>query len=525
MSAIHVSAPSHRPSARPGSMRPHSWPCRATAALRRLAPPSLALATAVAQAGVAQGPMVQAVTNRQAGVWVRTTTDQAVRIKYTDPSGTSAMTPPVTTSLAGSDDTASFLLTGLAQGTRYTYQVGTTDPDSGIETWTGDYAFDTVKGIVNSMNIAVLADFALHLEASPALQKALDARPDLLAIIGDLDHRSPAQENHDSYPPEDWPIVLADMRAMHRDTRDPATPLGLNFFSGLIGEPGAGRPQIPWVYAWNEHDYCGYGMDRDCTFRPEALQSWDEYYIAAPDNAFSAGCAGAFESLVYGKLVQVFFLDVRSQRNDAAPDGKTAMLGACQQRWLVDGLHKSRALWKIVMSPTPLNPTVKPWDAWSYFPTARANFLAQVADVRNVVFVSGDLHSGGAIDSGEHSGLPEVSTPHANMPTTWVNIHCRDQKTALVSRPGSWTIGSNLDPVVDIKPMSCLAKTFPDDYPVDRMIAPVYPLDGKGSPGYTWINATLSSLTITVRDVEGKVKQGVRADLSAAPLRLSLVPN
>ena len=129
-----------------------------------------------------------------------------------------------------------------------------------------------------------------------------------------------------------------------------------------------------------------------------------------------------------------------------------------------------------------------------------------------------------AVDEGEHSGLPEVSTPNANMPPTWVNTFCKDQDGMLISRPGSWTIGSNLDPDVDVKPMNCLAKTFPDDYPVDRLVAPVYPLDGHENPGYTWIEATRTALTITVRDTAGHVKQGVLADLSAAPLMLSLVP-
>jgi alkaline phosphatase D len=494
--------------------------------LRRGAPIALALAAGLAQAGVAQGPMVQAVTSRQAGVWVRTTTDQAVRVHYAAPDGSGGTTAPITTSLVGSDDTAAFVLTGLQPGTRYTYQVGTTDPDSGVETWTGDYAFDTVQGVVDALKIAVLSDFALHLKASPALQTAIDARPDLLAVIGDLDHRDPAKDDRNKfYPPEDWQIVLDHLRNMHRDTRDPATPLGRNFWSGLVGDAGSGRPQLPWVYAWDDHDYCANNTDRSCPFKPESVRAFDEYYIAAPDNAFAAGCPGDFESLTYGKLAHVFFLDARSQSNLALPDGKTAMLGACQHRWLVDGLHKSKALWKIVMSPTPLNATVKPWDAWSHFPGERAKFLADVADVHNLVLVSGDIHTGGAVDEGEHSGLPEVSTPNANMPPTWVNTFCKDQDGMLISRPGSWTIGSNLDPDVDVKPMNCLAKTFPDDYPVDRLVAPVYPLDGHENPGYTWIEATRTALTITVRDTAGNVKQGVRADLSPAALMLSRVPD
>src|SRR6185436_16602889 len=114
----------------------------------------------------------------------------------------------------------------------------TTDPGSGTETWSGQYSFTTVGSVVDSMNVAVVADFNNGLGESLALQSALDARPDLLAVIGDLDHRNPgADGNGKLYPPEDAPQVLATMRKMHRDSRDPATPLGRNFWSGLVGNP------------------------------------------------------------------------------------------------------------------------------------------------------------------------------------------------------------------------------------------------------------------------------------------------
>jgi alkaline phosphatase D len=494
----------------------------------RLAVASWALAAALpAFADIAQGPMMQAVTSRQAGVWVRTSVDEAVRIRYTDPAGHKVTTAPVTTSLAASDDTASFVLTGLAPGKRYTYQVGLKDPASGIETWSGLYAFETVPDDVRSMRIAVVSDFANGLKPSAALQKALDAQPDLLASIGDLDHRDPADDKQGKlYPPEDAPHVLQVLRKMHRDTRDPATPLGRNFFSGLVGAPDSGRLQVPWVYAWDDHDYCANNQDETCPFRDEAVRSYDEYYIPAPDNAFAAGCAGDFQSLTYGRLAQVFFLDERSQSDDTDPGGATAMLGACQHAWLVDGLHASQATWKIVMSPTPLNATTKPWDGWRYYPVERDAFLAQIADVPNVVVVSGDIHSGGAVDEGEHSGRPEISTPHADMPDVWVNTFCRNEfRTTLMSRPGSWTIGGLLDPILDVHPLQCLAQIFPDDYPVDRLPAPVYPLDGRDNPGYVWIDVTRARVVLTVRDTAGHVKQGVRADGSAAALKLELRAN
>jgi alkaline phosphatase D len=486
-----------------------------------------AIAAMSVRADVAQGPMVQAVTSNQTGIWLRTSIDQSVRLRFHGPDAVMQTSPAVSTSLANADDTASFLLTGLSPGSTYGYEVGTTDPVSGVETWTGTYTFETVKDRVDVLRIAVLSDFRNQMVASEALQTALDRRPDVLAVIGDLDHRDPASApDGNIYPPEDAPQVLADMRRMHRDSRDPATPLGANFSSGIVGAPDTGVAQIPMVYAWDDHDFCSNNAGRSCPFSTQAFQAYNEYYILSPDNAYAAGCRmpGDFESLTFGKLVQVFFLDARSDRNDTDPSGKTAMLGACQHKWLVDGLHHSKALWKIVMSPVPFNPTMKTWDAWSLFGSERASLLAAIADVPNVVFVSGDVHSGGAVDDGEHSGRPEVSTPHANMPDDWVNTFCRAQNGTLISRPGSWTIGAAVDPNIGVKPMNCLSRTFRDDYPVDGIPASVYPLDGHGNPGFTWIEASRKSLIVNVHGTNGEVKEGVKADGSPALLELRLSP-
>jgi len=313
---------------------------------------------------------------------------------------------------------------------------------------------------------------------------------------------------------------------MHRDTRDATTAIGANFHSGIVGEPDSGLPQIPLAYAWDDHDFCSNNADRNCPFQAQSFQAYHEYYILAPDNAYAHDCKdpGDFESFSYGGLVQVFKLDARSGRNDANVLGKTAMLGPCQHDWLVNGLRNSKATWKIVLSPVPLNETMKPWDAWSYFPTERASFLQAVAGIPNVVVVSGDVHTGGAIDDGTHSGRPEVSVPHAGMQPTLVNTFCRVQGNTLVSRPGAWTIGSSLDPDLDIYPPNCLSQKFPNGINADRLRADVYPLDGHDNPGYAWITVTPQALTVSVRNTKGQTKKGVDASHHPSQMVLQLKP-
>jgi len=199
------------------------------------------------------------------------------------------------------------------------------------------------------------------------------------------------------------------------------------------------------------------------------------------------------------------------------------MLGACQHDWLVRGLHESPATWKIVLTPVSMNKTIKTWDSWSRFSKEREDLLESIKDVPNVIFISGDVHSGGAIDDGSHSGRIEVATPHANMPTTWVNTFCKPEHgDTLVSRPGSWTIGGSYDPILDVRPLQCGSRFYPDDTKTDGLPAQVYPLDGKNNPGYTWITATRTTLQLAVHDARGKVKRGVNAAGVATDLSLTL---
>jgi hypothetical protein len=72
------------------------------------------------------------------------------------------------------------------------------------------------------------------------------------------------------------------------------------------------------------------------------------------------------------------------------------------------------------VSGVPFNPTTKPYDAWGAYGRERQEVLdfIHANAITGVVVISGDLHTGGALDRGVNAGLPEVSVPHTNLPTT-----------------------------------------------------------------------------------------------------------
>lgn len=494
----------------------------------------LALACAFAapaqaqSATVAQGPMIGAVTPTSAGVWFRLSAPATVRVRWLAPDAADyTYSDPVTVTPDG-DDTGKVAITGLTAGQAYTYQVGITGED-GSETWSGAYAFTTIPSAVDHVSFSVLSDFSNKLKGSPALRDALAKNPDFLAVIGDLDHRNPASESKRSYyPKEDAAIVLADMRAMHRDTRDFATPIGNDFATGLIGQPDSGQRQIPLYYGWDDHDFCTNNAGATCPFSEQAVQAYREYYLWSADNGIDGanGCpqASTYQRVDYGTLLSVFILDARS----ASVGGKkTTKLGTCQFNWLTQGLATTQAKWKIVLSPIPFNPTIKTWDAWGSVPTERKKLVTflQANHVSNLLFLSGDVHSGGAVDDGTHSNWPEISVPHANMPDSWINTFCEmaDHGRSARSEPGLWTIGSLLEPDFEAGAVpSCGGTTLKRNTNLIFPPVGVYASTGKGHPGYVRVDVTPTSLSAAVIGADGNPRFGTMADGSSAPMSVQL---
>lgn len=106
----------------------------------------------------------------------------------------------------------------------------------------------------------------------------------------------------------------------------------------------------------------------------------------------------------YGPLVDVFVLDCRSFRTPNDAGAGTAMLGAQQATWLVDGLRASKARWKIIANDQPLGlligdgPTqLEGWvNGLPGPPVGRevelASILTGIKGVPNIVWLTADVH-------------------------------------------------------------------------------------------------------------------------------------
>lgn len=74
--------------------------------------------------------------------------------------------------------------------------------------------------------------------------------------------------------------------------------------------------------------------------------------------------------------------------------------GDAQERWLIDGWHRSRALWYVVPQQVTFsrryNTTTLPSkvsvDSWDGYPASRERVLAGAAAVDNLMVLTGDVH-------------------------------------------------------------------------------------------------------------------------------------
>jgi alkaline phosphatase D len=191
------------------------------------------------------------------------------------------------------------------------------------------------------------------------------------------------------------------------------------------------QAKVPLVAMWDDGEfYNGIDKTGDPVRLAAAKQAWFEHQPHFAGPGFRS-----YRAFSWGRLADVFMIDVRSYRDpevppnvfgqvsildgqDAARAGGAAMfdparstLGIEQRRWLERGLVASRAAWRFIGNPYNFNPwklqdraqdPSRPGnegvyvsnEAWDDFQYERRQLLEILRDRRigNVVFTSGHTH-------------------------------------------------------------------------------------------------------------------------------------
>ena len=346
--------------------------------------------------------IVGGVTSSEAQVFARVNATASVAIQYSTSTSFSGTQTTIARNATSPNDFTTILpLQGLLPETQYYYRAvinGTPVNDATVHSFVTYAAPNTVA----QFSFAVTADLQ-NINADPSVPAPVYssiAAEDhaFLMQVGDIDHRNPSR--------------LSGMREMHREVRGPGNASGADFAKYIA-------PTLPVVYVWDDHDFGGNNSDKNFSGKAAALQAYNEYYptVTRPNQA------GIWHSFRYGQA-EFFMLDVRSQRDPASQtDGPSkSMLDGNniandQLTWLKSGLLNSTSTWKFIASGVAFNPTTKPADSWGAYARERQELVNFIENngITGVIVLSGDLHSGGAIDDGRNSDFPEMSVPHTNL--------------------------------------------------------------------------------------------------------------
>jgi len=390
------------------------------------------------------GPLVGAVTATSVKIWLRSNTAATLQVEYSTSSNflDLSLSQRVPTA-QGSDFTGQVKLSDLAPETTYFYRFSAEQ-----SALAGVYRFTTAprKSALRDFSFAVLSDF--RIERAPVYRTVASEDPAFVIFLGDFNHSTPS--------------TLSKMRAMHRTMRGEESAAGQDFIAHIR--------RFPFYHVWDDHDFGADNADKTFAGKGEALKAFREYF-ATP---FLPNTDGIWHKFRYAQA-EFFMLDLRSQRDPSEIDDgpNKSMLGIEQKEWLKTALLNSTARWKFLMSTVPFNPHAKPKDSWAAFQTERSEIINFIREhgINGVIVISGDLHTGGALDNGMNSGFPEISVPHANIPPCSSPTSCRCN-TGGVSA-GIWSEGI---------------------------------LCGIGNPGYSLITVKEESVFLQVKGVDGLAK-------------------
>lgn len=363
--------------------------------------------------GVASGDIV----SRSARVWLRTSGPAQVEVSWrpVDEPGTASATGGgqhsergrtliVSTNQAG-DYTATVHLDNLLPATRYRYQVKArrTDQQSPREIVeeSGRGLFETPPADDKSSPLTFLWSGDLGGQKRcrdtwvgyPIFYRMLQVKPAFALLLGDTIYGDDVCPSPPNAPGSEFAAATLDQfRAKHRYQRG---SVALQRFLAAVP-----------VYAiWDDHEVRNNFSGPHDPLTPVGRQAFLEYWpVATP----SEDPARLYRKFRRGADAEFFLLDTRQYRDRNADRDSPAktMLGATQREWLIDGLARSTATWKFIVSTVPLSnpkggsPLLPGNDSWARaadgtgFQTELRTIVNALlkARVRNVVWLAGDVH-------------------------------------------------------------------------------------------------------------------------------------
>lgn len=351
--------------------------------------------------GVASGD----VTAESAIVWTRADAIGDYRLELSRDSGFGTLDQSVMlTATDDSDRTLQHDLTGLDSATRYFFRfIDLGDMQSSP---IGTFQTAPTPDDLRAFRFVYSGDSNAAHRPFRLLDFAREEAPDFWVWAGDTIYSDGVADG--------LPVAtdLAGYRAKHRQNRDDP------FLQDLLAA-------APVIAQWDDHevanDYDGGELEPTITeSRREAAYRAFFEYMPVRAQGIPADPHRLYRSFRHGALAEFFVLDCRQYRSadlgrsgggldpygyflptlDLASicrmrDPGRTMLGREQLEWLRDGLRKSEATWKFVLSSVPFTSLlVYPFDRWDGYDAERYELFRFIAEQRvtGVVLLSADIH-------------------------------------------------------------------------------------------------------------------------------------
>lgn len=216
----------------------------------------------------------------------------------------------------------------------------------------------------------------------------------------------------------------------------------------------AAHGRHPWITVWDDHETANnshatgaenHDPEEEGDWQTRMLAAIRAYYEWMPIRELPTGL---FRTFRFGDLLDLVMLDTRLQRDaqaeagdeGAANDPKRTLLGEDQTGWLLDALSRSAAdgiRWRVIGQQVVVSPSVfskfgfNP-DAWDGYRSSRRRVLDHLLenDIRDVVFLTGDVHSSWVFEVPHDDGTPrcalEFVCPAISSPAIGKNRRIRD---------------------------------------------------------------------------------------------------
>lgn len=240
--------------------------------------------------------------------------------------------------------------------------------------------------------------------------------------------------------------------------------------------------QYPFITVWDDHETANdsyeYGAEAHDTltegpWEARKLAGQQAYFEWLPIRPKPQGGYSIYRSFSIGDMADLIMIDSRLEGRDkqastldqnAYADTNRTILGAEQMQWLKEELSNSTGKWKIIgnqvmFAPLQLFGVAFSYEQWDGYQADRNRIISHVMDndIKNVVVVTGDIHTSWANDvpiqganynpnTGAGSAFVEFIGPSIttgsdiNVPTSVINLANPHIKYTELTKDGYFTL-------------------------------------------------------------------------------------